>query len=763
MLSLLSGIAQARDFASCRTSFGEGLLYSVQELAVLSDGQSVVLSDDGQVRRYSLDGQLLDRLYWSPVVPYFMDPLVSVVCAPNGDTYVGNYVWSTISRLDTQGEEVQTVGGIGSGQGQFLGITAMAMAPDGEIYVGDFGNDRIVRLTPDLAVSRTIQLPPGPAESDGMPSAAGPDAMAFDTQGRLHVGWASYDGGGFRIITYTPEGDEISSFDIAPLSDIAESTSWFFRDMAFGPDGRLWVLFDWKPEAAKLVTFDQYGEITDTIPLPYASHQFTFAPDGTLVVAAGGYVTDETPSGEYFIEQRTVSGEVLAHWGDERWARERQMLLAPMQAAVGTQGDILVSGLRWGTDESQQPFVRYAWLHRYEPTGALDAVLAAEDNPTEPYFALGPDDSVVRSPIPLLIDRDGNRYLIDSSDYLHYRVTKTDRNGTPLGEWDLGEDINAAVIGRDGFFYVSRTRGVGLGGYGTWSAVEKYDLDGDLVSTWGDGHEDLVHGALQAVDAEGRAYLTDGDVDGVVSLQLYSPEGLMLGRITSAGREVLSSAGPVAINDAGELVMGSGSRVHVFQVNPVLFNDVAWDQWAYDHIYACADAGIVQGYWDNTYRPALAVTRDQMAVYIARALGGGDGSVQVPAGTAFPSFTDVGADHWAYRHIGYCVGAGIVQGYPDGTYRPDEVVNRGQMAVYIARAIASPTGDAGVPEVPAGTPASFTDVSADNEWGWCYRHVEYCAARGVVQGYADGSYRPAEAATRNQMAVYIQRALRLPM
>jgi hypothetical protein len=193
-----------------------------------------------------------------------------------------------------------------------------------------------------------------------------------------------------------------------------------------------------------------------------------------------------------------------------------------------------------------------------------------------------------------------------------------------------------------------------------------------------------------------------------------------------------------------------------------VFSDVDASFWAAREIAACAHAGIVQGYWDNTYHPERAVTRDQMAVYIARALAGSDDNVQVPTGVVSPSFTDVGGDHWAYRHVEYCAGADIVQGYPGGAYHPDEVVNRGQMAVYIARAMVTPSGDAGLPDPPSGAP-TFTDVTAGNGWSWCYRHVEYCYVQGVVQGYWDGTYHPEREVTRDQMAVYVARAFELPM
>jgi hypothetical protein len=46
---------------------------------------------------------------------------------------------------------------------------------------------------------------------------------------------------------------------------------------------------------------------------------------------------------------------------------------------------------------------------------------------------------------------------------------------------------------------------------------------------------------------------------------------------------------------------------------------------------------------------------------------------------------------------------------------------------------------------------------------WAYRHVEYCVEHGVVAGYDGGTCRPADLVTRDQMAVYVQRALGLEM
>jgi hypothetical protein len=191
---------------------------------------------------------------------------------------------------------------------------------------------------------------------------------------------------------------------------------------------------------------------------------------------------------------------------------------------------------------------------------------------------------------------------------------------------------------------------------------------------------------------------------------------------------------------------------------PPPFPDVPKGYWAYCAISTCAQAGLVQGFPSGNYQPLLPVTRDQMAVYIARALAGGED--HVPSGPAAATFGDVDQEHWAFRYVEYCAANGIVQGYWDGSYRPGEVVTRDQMAAYVSRTIATPTGEAGLEGYAAPDTPSFTDVAADH---WAYRYIEYAAAHGIVQGYGDASYRPALPVTRDQMAMYIARAFRLPM
>jgi hypothetical protein len=187
-----------------------------------------------------------------------------------------------------------------------------------------------------------------------------------------------------------------------------------------------------------------------------------------------------------------------------------------------------------------------------------------------------------------------------------------------------------------------------------------------------------------------------------------------------------------------------------------LFDDVPPDHWACNEILACVAEGIVFGYDDGSYHPELAVTRDQMAAYISRALAGGDENV--PEFTGTPTFPDVPEGFWALKYVEYAVSQNVGGGYEDGTYHPEYQVTRDQMAVYVARSICDPTGEEGLVGYVPADPRNFPDVASDF---WSYKHVEYCVENGVVQGYEDGYYHPEIVVTRDQMAVYVARAFGL--
>lgn len=106
-----------------------------------------------------------------------------------------------------------------------------------------------------------------------------------------------------------------------------------------------------------------------------------------------------------------------------------------------------------------------------------------------------------------------------------------------------------------------------------------------------------------------------------------------------------------------------------------------------------------------------------------------------PGPTVHPSFADVPPGHPFYDAISALAAAGVVGGFSDGSFRPDEPVARAQLAKMIVLAIGSPLP-------PSGTPATFADVPVVD--GYPFVHVEAAAAAGIVKGLGttDGAGRP---------------------
>lgn len=193
----------------------------------------------------------------------------------------------------------------------------------------------------------------------------------------------------------------------------------------------------------------------------------------------------------------------------------------------------------------------------------------------------------------------------------------------------------------------------------------------------------------------------------------------------------------------------------------ISFSDVSTSHWAYSEIVACVQAGIVSGFPDGKFHPNWAVSRDQMAAFLARAVAGGESLI--PEGPATASFSDVPPDYWAYDYIEYAKSLNIIEGYSDDQFAPTKLMDRGHMAVFLARSIVDPTGEAGLASYAPPTRPTFRDVTPDRKNAWCYKHVEYLVSQGVTSGYENSRYGPTVTLSRDETAVFLARAFDLPM
>jgi len=94
---------------------------------------------------------------------------------------------------------------------------------------------------------------------------------------------------------------------------------------------------------------------------------------------------------------------------------------------------------------------------------------------------------------------------------------------------------------------------------------------------------------------------------------------------------------------------------------------------------------------------------------------------------------------------------GIIAGYPDGTFQPGITINRAEACIIVVKAMA-PDEE----ELKAAAKSSFSDLAG---FDWAAKYIDYAAAKGIISGYPDGTFRPANQVTYAEMASMLVRAL----
>ncbi len=165
-------------------------------------------------------------------------------------------------------------------------------------------------------------------------------------------------------------------------------------------------------------------------------------------------------------------------------------------------------------------------------------------------------------------------------------------------------------------------------------------------------------------------------------------------------------------------------------------------------VYEIATGRSVDG--DRVYAPDETVTREQMASFIQRTLAVLPDEVFAlpePSDEAlFGDSEEIGSAH--IRSVNALVETGVVQGYDDDTFRPQEPVDRAQMATFIVSAIEEVTG------TELERAAVFDDVAGVHE-----ANIEKLGSIGVTAGKGEGVYAPDEPISRAQMGSFLARGL----
>ena len=181
------------------------------------------------------------------------------------------------------------------------------------------------------------------------------------------------------------------------------------------------------------------------------------------------------------------------------------------------------------------------------------------------------------------------------------------------------------------------------------------------------------------------------------------------------------------------MVLGSGPAVLLAQAS----TDIQ-GHWAEQVISRWVDRKIVDGYPDGTFRPNAPIKRAEFAALINRTLG----FITLSS----IEFSDMSVDEWFATDVSKAVGAGYMDGYPDGTFRPNANISRQEAAMVLARILGLEATD---------ETFGFTDIETIPAWSlWA---VVAVANAGIMTGYPDGSFGPIDSFTRAETVTVLDR------
>ena len=175
------------------------------------------------------------------------------------------------------------------------------------------------------------------------------------------------------------------------------------------------------------------------------------------------------------------------------------------------------------------------------------------------------------------------------------------------------------------------------------------------------------------------------------------------------------------------------------------FTDVNEGDWFFEDVMAGVENGYIQGVGNGRFDPYGDITRAQFACLIARAMG-----FEEPAeGTEVDTrFIDVPSDYWGAAAIAFCQEQGLIEGYSNGEFRPQNYITRQEVATILARAF----------DLTEISDEKYVDDNLIPEWSSDAIYMNKAA--GIMNGDAAGTFRPAANMNRAEAATVLMNANR---
>lgn len=216
------------------------------------------------------------------------------------------------------------------------------------------------------------------------------------------------------------------------------------------------------------------------------------------------------------------------------------------------------------------------------------------------------------------------------------------------------------------------------------------------------------------------------------------------------------NGGTVSVSDKGDGVYtftmpNSAVEVQVTFVpvsewsNP--FVDVAGGAWYYDAVRYVNENGLMTGTSANTFAPDLTATRSMIVTILYRLEGSPDIENEI---WGYP-FKDVDANAWYATAVYWARMNGIVAGYSDELFGPDDIITREQMATILYRYAQYK----GYDTTAKADLSNYTDAAQVGSWA--ADAIHWANAEGLVSGTSSTTLSPQGSATRSQVAMILTR------
>jgi hypothetical protein len=320
-----------------------------------------------------------------------------------------------------------------------------------------------------------------------------------------------------------------------------------------------------------------------------------------------------------------------------------------------------------------------------------------------------------------------------NSQVSQYYVQSTDGGKTFSSPFQLGSVVYNTV----GFM-------------GDYQAVQVGGLSaagGSILATWTENTGGLNHWGRIGTFTLGGPTSTPSNTRTPTSTPTFTSTPIPTDTATQTPTDTpISTPSDTATDTPTETPSSTPTSTSTYTVTPcpMNFSDVQPSDYFYESVRYLYCAGVISGYADNTFRPYNNTTRGQLTKIIVLAEGW-------TTDCTTQHFSDVPPSDPFYCYIETAYAHEIISGYADGTFRPGNDVTRGQLCKIIVEAEGWTIDTTGGPH--------FSDVPNTDPF---YGYIETAYNHEIISGYADGTFRPGNPATRGQISKIVYGAITGP-